>query len=196
MPRKKSIRRSARRFAQHVYEIDAFVATVPGTLSEQHATWAHEYALIRLYREFERLVLECLVGPVNNDTATIAGRTGIEFPKHLTDEVCEYLVVGDGYLDFRGRDGLSRILRKFVPDTHYLVRIIKKQRYKSTLEQLSALRNWAVHPSSIAKRRAKAALNAQRIGSSGAWPKAHDRMWRIMATMAILARDIRTHAPY
>jgi hypothetical protein len=196
MPRKKSIRRSARRFSEQVYDIDTYMRTIVPLLSDQHSTWAHEYAIMRLYREFERLVLECLVGAINNDTEIISAKTGIQFPDHLTDEVCEYLVVGDGYLDFQGRDGLIKVIRRFVPNGHYLLETIKKPRYKSSLEQLTALRNLAAHPSSVAKRRAKAILHAERIGSAGSWLKAHDRMWHILAQMAILARELRSRAPY
>jgi len=47
----------------------------------------HEYAVIRLYREFESLILQGLVGAINNDTSTLSATSGVQFPKHLTDEV-------------------------------------------------------------------------------------------------------------
>ena len=59
--------------------------------------------------EFEQLMLFAIVCAINNDTKTISDSTGVEFPKHLTDEVCEYLVLGGRYFDFKGRDGLIRV---------------------------------------------------------------------------------------
>ena len=196
MPRKKSIRRSATRFLDQVYFIDAFISSVPRLLSDDHATWVHEYAILRLYREFERLVLECLVGAINNDTQTISEKMGIAFPRHLTDEVCEYMVVGDGYLDFRGRSGLIATIKRLVPDNHYLVETLKKPRYRQALEQLSALRNWSAHSSAVAKQRAKIALSVERLGAAGSWLKAQNRMQNLLASMAVLAIEIRRRAPY
>lgn len=99
MARKKSIQHAARWFNDQANETLAFIAATT-SLSDEHVSWCHEYAVLRLYRAFEELMLDCLVGALNNDTATISERTGFDFPSHLTDEVCEYLVIGDGYFDF------------------------------------------------------------------------------------------------
>src|SRR5712692_9764090 len=122
MPRKKSIKKAAVKFDRDAEQALDFV-TACGALSEDHVSLIHDYSVIRLYRSFETLMLDTLVGAINNDTATISDRTGIRFPKHLTDEVCEYLLIGDGFFDFRGRDGLIATLKEFVPDDHYLVEI-------------------------------------------------------------------------
>jgi hypothetical protein len=196
MPRKKSIKRSATRFLDQVYAIDGFLRYVTPHITDDQVSWIHEYAVLRLYREFERLVLECLVGAINNDTEIISTKMGIAFPKHLTDEVCEYLVIADGYLDFRGRAGLIRLLKRFVPGDHYLVEVIKRVRYRDSLERLSALRNLAAHSGAVAKRRAKDVLQAERLGSAGTWLKREGRMQALLDSMAILAADVRRRAPY
>lgn len=108
MSRKKSVRRAARLFQNQVDELNRYCAAVQAaSLTKQQVTWAVEAGLIKLSAEFERLILDALVGAINNDTTTLSSGTGIRFPKHLTDEVCEYLVTGTGYFDFKGRDGLS-----------------------------------------------------------------------------------------
>jgi hypothetical protein len=58
-------------------------------LSKSAVFLAYDYAIIKLYRDFERLMLECIIAVVNNDTAAFSKMKGINFPKHLTDEVCE-----------------------------------------------------------------------------------------------------------
>jgi hypothetical protein len=88
-----------------------------------------------------------LIGAINNNTVTLATKTGFGFPKHLTDEVCEFLIVGNGYFEFKGRSGLISKLKEYVPDDHYLVKIAKKPKYKDTLDQLYSLRNFAAHES-------------------------------------------------
>lgn len=92
MPRKKSVKHSAQLFRNAADDIAGFLTKVSANQSDQHVSWLHNYGIIRLYREFESLVLDALVGAINNNTATFSATTGIEFPKHLTDEVCEFLI--------------------------------------------------------------------------------------------------------
>ncbi len=160
MPRKKSVKLSATDFNAQVDEITAFLAAVSVGQSDEHVTWLHNYAIIRLYKAFEGLMLDVLVGAVNNDTTTLEATTDVKFPKHLTDEVCEFLITGTGYFDFKGRSGLIKTFKSFVPDAHYLVTTIKKAAYKDVLEQLTTLRNFAAHESQVSKRAALAAIDS------------------------------------
>jgi hypothetical protein len=141
-------------------------------------------------------MLDCVVAGINNDTKTLSATTGIKFPKHLSDEVCEYIVVGDGYFDFKGRDGLIKTLRRFVPDAHFSVAAVKDARYKSSIEKLSPLRNFAAHSSTQAKVRALNAVNQKKIGSAGAWLKVQGRFDKILADLRALASDLRKNAPF
>ena len=196
MARKKSIKLTAAQFNSHCDEIQSFLQAARSSLSDEQISWCYEYAIIRLYREFEHLVLETLTGAINNDTATISETTGYAFPKHLTDEICEYLVIGTGYFDFKGRDGLVKIIKKYIPDSHYLLKIIKNNVYKTTIEKLSALRNLATHKSVPAQKAALSAIGQDRIGSSGSWLKRQDRFTEIVATLKLLANEIQAMAPY
>ncbi|MBT4905374.1 MAG: hypothetical protein HON62_00700, partial [Rhodospirillaceae bacterium] len=159
-------------------------------VSEKSESWAHEYAIIRLYREFEDLMLNCLVAGINNDTSVLAATTNIDFPKHLTDEVCEYIVIGNGYFDFRGRDGLIRTLKKYVPATHYLVVSVKETKYREALDRLSALRNFAAHDSAVSKRQALNVTGMHRMASAGSWLKKQGRFGSIAHSLKRLANDI------
>lgn len=196
MPRKKSVKKSATEFIEHAKELEAFVAAPVQGLTDQHISWCHDYAIIRLYREFEQMMLSAIVGAINNDTETISATTGVDFPKHLTDEVCEYLVLGGNYFDFKGRDGLIKILKKFVPSNHYLVTIVKKDKYKKPLEKLSALRNYAAHESYQSKRAALAAIGQKRVGSAGSWLKVQGRYTSISEKLREMAGEIEASAPY
>ncbi len=196
MPRKKSVQHCAQTFRANADEITNFLATVSAGQTDQHVTWLYNYGIIRLYREFESMVLAALVGAINNDTATVSATTGIDFPRHLTDEVCEFLITGSGYFDFKGRPGLIKILKNFVPDDHYLVTTIKRAAYRDTLDQLSALRNFAAHGSGPSKRAALAAIGGERIESSGAWLKRGGRFQAIVDRLKALATEIENNAPY
>jgi hypothetical protein len=196
MPRKKSVKKSATKFKARAEEIAVFVTDAKHKLTAQQVSWAYEYAILRLYREFEALMLDALVGAINNDTATIAKSTGITFPKHLTDEVCEYLIIGKGYFDFKGRDGLIQTLKEYVPPDHYLVTVVKNDKYKESLERLSALRNLAAHNSAAAKTRAKKAVQQMRMPDAGSWLKKQGRLQAIIDRLKELADEINGNAPY
>ncbi|MCA0975243.1 hypothetical protein LCL99_12235 [Halomonas denitrificans] len=196
MPRKKSIKRCASEFVEKACELEEFLASSAAGLSDKEQSWCHDYAIIRLYREFEQMMLAAVVGAINNDTSTIAASTGIEFPKHLTDEVCEYLVLGSGYFDFKGRDGLIKQLKKYVPSNHYLLTIVQHARYRQPLERLTALRNYAAHESAQSKRAVLQAIGQQRIGSAGSWLKTQGRYTSISGELRQLGQEIHSAVPY
>jgi cupin superfamily acireductone dioxygenase involved in methionine salvage len=196
MPRKKSVKRSANEFKLAADDVAAFLSTASAGQSKEHVSWLHDYAIIRLYRDFESMMLDALVGAINNDSATVAATTGVTFPKHMTDEVCEFLITGAGYFDFKGRDGLVGKLKSFVPSSHYLVTATKKPAYSSTLDRLSALRNFAAHGSAKSKGAALKALNCERLSSSGAWLKRQGRFQRIVDGLKALATEIEGAALY
>lgn len=197
MPRKKSGRLAAQRFKQDLDAVRDFVAEAEGAaLGAQSVSWIYEAALLKTYVAFERLMLDCIVVAINNDTTTISERTGIDFPKHLTDEVCEYVVTGGGYFDFRGRAGLIKEIKNFVPDTHWLVLSVKAPKHTVHLDRLVALRNYAAHESSASKRAALTAVGQERISSAGSWLKRKDRLESILADLDTIADDIGTLAPY
>ena len=196
MARKKSIRLAATSFVKTADDLEEFVKRSIVDLSKREQSWCYDYAIIALYRAFEDLMLSVIVGAINNDSSTISQSTGVTFPKHLTDEVCEYLVVGGGYFDFKGRPGLIKLIKRYVPSTHYLVGTIKKEKYKDTLDQLSALRNFAAHGGPVAKRAALVATGQHRLDTSGSWLKVNKRYLKISGSLKALALEIRASAPY
>jgi hypothetical protein len=189
MARKKSVKLAAKRFRGNVQEITNFFQQTSG-LPATHHIWCTEYAIIRLYREFEIMMLSTLVGAINNDNATLSQTLGFNFPKHMSEDVCTYLIIGTGYFDFKGRDGLIQIVKSFVPDTHYLSNILKSPQYKDSLEKLSALRNFATHDSNKAKKSATKATQSERFGSVGTWLKREERFEILCDNLTKLAHDI------
>ena len=196
--RKKSIKLAAKTIKKNVDEIVAFtkrgMAVAP--LTEQDQSWCYDLAIIRLYREFEDLMLSCLVALINNDTTTFSQLKKRSFPKHMNVEVCEYLICGDGYFDFAGRDGLLKTIKKIVPNGHWLPTIVGGGAYTDALKKLSALRNFAAHDSSVSKKRALEAIGQKRLSSSGAWLKTQDRFATICNSLKAMAQQIETAAPY
>ena len=196
MPRKTSIKKSAVDFTKAADEIANFLSILGNGQSAKHISWLHDYAIIRLYREFEALMLDSLAGAINNDLEVFSDVVGVEFPKHLKHKSCEYLIVGTGYFDFKGKSGLVKTLKKFVPANHYLLTVVKKTKYHQTLEQLSALRNFAAHDSAKSKKNALRETGQQRLKSSGTWLKTDNRIRTIISKLKELAAEIETESPF
>lgn len=196
MARRKSIKKVAREFQANADAVKAYATAASNVFSAQHTTWAYEYAIIRLYRDFEDLILNALKGAINNDTNTLSETLKIKFPSSLSDAVCEYIVTGGGYFDFKGRDGLIKTIKSYVPANHYLVAIVKKQKYKDALERLSALRNFAAHDSEVSRKKALAAVGQKRMSSAGTWLKSQNRLENIVDRLKELAQEIDVAAPY
>lgn len=196
MARRKSIKKVAQDFQTDADNVKTFAADARARLSAQQTTWVYEYAIIRLYRHFEDLILNALKGAINNDTSTLSAAVNIQFPSSLSDAVCEYIITGGGYFDFKGRDGLIKTLKSFVPGTHYLVDIVKKAKYKDAVERLSALRNYAAHDSEVSRTKARTAVGQDRIGPAGAWLKSQNRLEDIANLLIELAEEIEAAAPY
>lgn len=195
--KKKSAKIAAKRFVSTAEHLTRYTEDVDRTsLSAQGKTWAYEAALMKLAVAFERLMLDALVCVTNNDTHQMSETLGIDFPKHLTDEVCAYIVTGGNYFDFKGRDGLLGTIKGFVGKSHYLYVAVQQPKYKPTLEQFIALRNFAAHESGRSKHVVLTALNRKRLSSAGSYLKIHGRFEAFAAKLSDLAREIETSAPY
>lgn len=197
MSRKKSGKRAANTFKTDMGRIREFVADAEEAgLKPLDITWAYEAAVIKVAVAFEKLMLDCLVTAVNNDTATISDTTKVAFPPHLNEGVCEYLITQGGYFDFKGRDGLIGKIKRFVPVEHYLCQAVADKKYTATLNQLVALRNFAAHGSKQSKAAARTATGMKNISSAGAWLKVQGRLEAMIKTLESLATQIELKAPY
>lgn len=197
MPKKKSVQLAAKRFCEKADEIVVFGTVArEEDLKDEFISWAYDYAVIRLYREFESLMFDALVGAINNDTTALSASTGHDFPKHLNQDICRFLVTGTGYFDFRGRDGLIKTLKNFAPPDHYLIDVVKDQKYKKALEQLVSLRNFAAHSSKQSRKQALQSIGQKNLASSGAWLKRQSRLEALVNKLKDLAIEIHDNAPY
>ena len=154
MPKKKSVRLCAQEFMQDAKKLRDFCKDSQKCLSDAHVSLVYDGAVIKLYAAFERMMIGALIGAINNYTSQLRATTNVQFSAHLTDEVCEYIIIGNSYFNFHGRDGLIGEIKKYVPDSHYLVQTVKKREYTDSLNRLCALRNYAAHYSKASKKSA------------------------------------------
>ena len=197
MPKKKSVRLCSQQFREEAKKLLEYCETAHKKLpSNEHLNLVYDGAVIKLYSAFERMMIGALTGAINNDTSRLSTTTNVQFPKHLTDEVCEYIIIGSGYFNFRGRDGLIGEVRKYVPCNHYLVEAVKNPVYKDSLDLLCTLRDYAAHGGTASKNNALTATGQKRIGSSGSWLKSQNRFQDLISKINELSEDIEKGAPF
>ena len=196
MSRKKSVQLCAQTFRKDANDLIEFCVAAEKKLSDAHVSLAYNGAIINLYAAFEQMMVGALTGAINNATSHLSDTTSVQFPKHLTEAVCEYIIIGNGYFNFQGRDGLIQKIKKYVPEDHYLVTAVKEKKYKESLEQLCALRNYAAHSSAVSKKRALDAIDQQRMGSAGSWLKRQNRFQQIVSSIKNLSEEIENGAPF
>lgn len=194
--KKKSVKKAARSFRNNVDEILNFVSKFNKSFDNKDKIWCYEFAIIRLYREFEQFMLTCLVALINSDSETFSNHKCMSFPKHMNTVVCEYLICGDGYFDFAGRSGLIKKIKQIVPNDHWFHKTVANSKYTDSLNHLSALRNFAAHGSPVSKKKALEATDQQRMSSSGAYLKNHGRLRKICMNLKDMSQKIEDEAPY
>lgn len=196
MPKKKSVRLCVQEFKRDAKKLTEFCSVSRKHLSDAHVSLVYDGAVINLYAAFERMMIGALTGAINNNTSQLSATTNIQFPAHLTDEVCEYIIIGNGYFNFRGRDGLIREIKQYVPNNHYLVEVVKRPAYAISLNRLCALRNYAAHHSKASKKNALVSISQKKMGSAGSWLKTQSRFEEIVSSLVKLSEDIEIRAPF
>ena len=195
--RKKSGKNSAHKALKRLAETEQFIAEVNAAgLSKDAISRAHGMAIIETAITLERLVLECLIVAINNDVSVIRTETKVNFPAHLQDDVVEFIVVGNGYFDFRGgRAGIIKEVKRYLPDNHWVAQSAKRLD-AVCIDQLVALRNWAAHESPQSAKKAKVAIGHQRARSAGSWAKVNGRILELTGAVRAFAEDVQASAPY
>lgn len=222
--KRKSVSKVVDHFIAEVDSIAGFVdkgrAGLP--LASRYNAWFFDYAVIRLYREFELFVLNLLIAAIHQDTTTLQKSAQLALPKTVSLDVCEFLIVGHGFFDLKGRSGAISKLKDFLPDDHYIVKVVSDKKFLESLDLLFSLRNFAAHASKPSKKSVLTALVdrhkrkykwqglpkppagappvPRNIGSSGMWLMSKEdgdtRLTKIIADMRTLAANIQTQAPF
>jgi hypothetical protein len=154
--KRKSVSIVVKHFISEVDRIERFTEQGRADLakSSRYHSWFFDYAIIRLYREFEIFIFELLIAAIHQDTTTLQESAQLSLPKRISVDVCEFLVVGHGFFDLKGRDSAISKLKKFLPQNHYIVSVVSEKDYIESLDLLFALRNFSAHNSKQSKKTA------------------------------------------
>lgn len=180
-------------FITSIDEIKKYVEKSKELFSENKLflSFNYENAIIMLYRSFERFALRIMISCLNHNHHVFEEKNNIKLGSHINDDICEFLITKGGYFDFKGRDGLCKILSTTIGADHKLAKVFKKTAYKDSIEQLCTIRNYAAHNSEQSKKAAAKAFGLKRISSAGSCLKKNSRFEATASKLIDLANDIK-----
>lgn len=173
--KKKSPETSLARYREAVEEIRGFIANVTAqNISGDGAAHWYDHAVISAYREFEKFILDISIARINRDPKAFYSAIGVEFGQHIGADQCAFLLVGDGYFDFKGHSGLVDVLSKAAGKPSPMVDAAKVPESRKAFEILTGLRNFVAHGSDQSVDKALAAMRnwepaRKNLGRAGVW---------------------------
>jgi hypothetical protein len=196
MANKTSIKAVVRNFNSNLDTVLQFVQQFRGDGKGASVIYIYDYAIIKIYKDFEELILNTIIGLINNDASYITAKKGLTTTKSLTKRDAEQLFIGNNYFSFKGRNGLLKQIKNFFPNTHWFVNLLSDAKYEKTFDLIIPLRNFAAHSSKIAKRNAIKAVGMQQLAYSGSWLKVGNRFQHIVDDLKDIALKIDAQAKF
>jgi hypothetical protein len=163
-------------------------------LRDPSRTLAYEAAVVRASVALEKLMFRSLVGVINKDSSELSRTTGVTFPKHVSVDVAAWLVVGNGYFDWKGgRAGLIRFFKQYLPSTSWLLAAMKDIK-GTTIDVLIDVRNWAAHDSERGRKTAQKRVNTKRV-RAGTWLREGKHLRALLGELEQIGYTLDKHAP-
>jgi hypothetical protein len=191
--KKKSPATSLAEYRGGIAKVRAFVteAHAKGVNSAAIAR-CYDHAVLIAYRTFEAFVLDICIARINVDPSAFYDTVGVNFGVHITANQCAFLLVGDGYFDFRGHGGLVDVVRKVSGAESAMVAATKVAANRVAFEILAGLRNYVAHQSRQSHRAALPAMKKweparSNLGFAGVWlrtgPGGQTRLERLLIAL-------------
>lgn len=111
-----------------------------------------EAFVFKIVATWDIFVEDLLVDCLNRDSSAYARYMRLNLRKHLSRSECQAMVVGLGYLDFRGISDLTKVANNILTPANNPFRSIPKSAEKK-IDEFFAIRNYLAHYSIPAKRR-------------------------------------------
>lgn len=191
-------------YRSEIEELKEFLAEAKtANISDASITRCYDYVLLGAYRAFEQFILQLCITRINRDPAAFYDSVGVGFGQHITADQCEFLLVGDGYFDFRGHGGLVNVVRRAAGKDTPMHALTKNSDHRKTFEILASLRNYVAHQSTQSRRAALKAMqhwepDRKSLGKAGSWLKAlvggQTRMERLLLAADLFCDQLREAA--
>jgi len=196
MANQVSIKAVANRFLSECDELADYLQQQHRSFTGKFLSYAYDFAIIKLFKDFEELLLNSIVGIINNNAPYIQDAQGGFRKKSIVKSQAEMMFLRGRYFSFKGTNGLLNDIRTIVPQRHWITTILADTSYNSTFNVLIPLRNFAAHTSKNAKQKAIAAVGLSQLGQSGVWLRSSGRFDNIINDLRDIASRIKSNAPY
>ena len=196
MANEVSIKAVVTKFDGELDTILDFIEKYKGNGKGVFAFYVYDYAVIKVFKDFEELLLNTIVGLINQEAANVESSSGHKGIKSLKKKDAETLFIGGRYFSFKGQNGLLKQIKKFFTINHWFINILSDTKYNRTFDILIPLRNFAAHSSKTAKKNAVSAVGLQQLGYSGAWLKVGNRFKNIIDDLKDISVRIKAQAKY
>lgn len=155
-----------------------------------------ESVLLRLCAHWERFVDEHLVDCVNCDHSRLNEFLGVTIPRHPSRNVCQAVLFGGSYKDFRSFGDLKGFSRKVLPDESNPFLVIAPA-HGAKIDEIFKIRNYLAHYSAAARRALdrmyEQSYAIQRFQEPGRFLLAHNgrRLWAYFDALSAVSSDMR-----
>lgn len=120
-----------------------------GSLDEKRSVF--EVFVFRICANWEILVEDLLIDCLNKDTSQYSEYTGFQIRRNMSRDECKAIIMGTGYLDFKGISDLKKNAKKIlIPNYNPFKRIPHINGMK--IDEFFSMRNYLAHYSDAAKR--------------------------------------------
>jgi len=119
--------------------------------SDQERRDLAESVLLRLCASWEKFVDEHLVDCLNRDASKFGEFLGVTIPAHPNRDLCEGLLFGGGYRDFKDIGNLIGFTKKVLPETSNPFPALTTTNRKR-IDEVYAIRNYLSHYSKRSRR--------------------------------------------
>lgn len=95
--RKISFENTASDFKRKIQNLKTFLSECSTNLAGEDAyiSNCYEYGIINLYKSFEHFMYRTIVGCINHDSSHVSNTYNINFGKHISDDMCDFILTKD-----------------------------------------------------------------------------------------------------
>lgn len=111
-----------------------------------------ESLVIRLCAIWEAFIEGEMIDCLNIDCSKCKEELQLKLPKHLTKDLCEAILVGPGYLNFRNVDDIKKLAKQVLPENVNPFRLIRTNPTAKRINEFYTMRNYLTHYSGKSRR--------------------------------------------
>lgn len=111
-----------------------------------------ESLVVRICAIWESFVEDEMIDCLNIDCSKCKEELQLKLPKHMSKDLCEAILVGTGYMNFRNVDDIRRLAKQTLPDNVNPFKLIRANPTAKRINEFYTMRNYLSHYSSKSRR--------------------------------------------